>query len=97
MSLDEALSNFIRNEVREAVASALALTPAPKCEPIVATTNQLCELLSICPATVHRFRKAGMPHFFLGDSPRFNTAEVRAWIVANPSTGGRGKKSKAAC
>ena len=44
------------------------------------TTTELCAALKVSRTTVVRWRKAGMPHYMLGSSVRFNLLEVLKWF-----------------
>jgi hypothetical protein len=44
------------------------------------TSAQLQEAVSISEGTVKNLRRRGLPHYFIGDSPRFSLDEVLAWL-----------------
>jgi len=67
--------------IAEALQVAIAGTKVPN--PKALTNKQLQEQYSISPGTVKRLRRQGMPHFFIGDSPRYSADDVHAWIMAN--------------
>jgi excisionase family DNA binding protein len=46
----------------------------------VLTTQELAEHLKCSTKTIERLRVQGLPHFKVGDSPRFELAAVLAWL-----------------
>jgi hypothetical protein len=68
-----------RAELTSIVAQAVQETSA-KPNPSALTTRQLQDAFSISEGTVKRLRREGMPHYFIGDSPRFMLDEVLMWL-----------------
>ena len=46
----------------------------------VLTTQELAEHLKCSTKTIERLRAQGLPHFKVGDSPRFELDAVLAWL-----------------
>lgn len=65
--------------IAEAVQQATKETKAPN--PRALTVQQLQDTYAISVGTVKRLRKLGLPHYFIGDSPRFSLDEVHRWIL----------------
>jgi leucyl-tRNA synthetase len=45
------------------------------------TTDQICARYSVSRAKLHTLRKEGLPHYFVGDSPRFDAKEVHDFFT----------------
>lgn len=48
----------------------------------LATQREACEALGCSLRTLYRLRALGMPVTFLITSPRYNLAEIRAWLAS---------------
>ena len=46
-------------------------------------TNGCAQWLGVTPRTLSKLRTMGMPHLFVGDSPRFEAAAVLEWLKVN--------------
>ena len=55
----------------------------------------LANALTVSDATVNRMTAEGMPHIFVGASPRYALDEVRAWLDTRGRQGTKTKTSKA--
>lgn len=75
LSPDE-LRALLRGEVDAALAARSAV---PSAVPLV-DKRELARTLSVSPATITRMTAEGMPHVYAGASPRYDLAEVRAWL-----------------
>lgn len=64
--------------VREAVAEAVGEALAPR--PVVLDREALASALGCSSSLVDKFRRRGMPHLRLGDSPRFELAACLGWL-----------------
>lgn len=72
--------------VRDAVADALKRAqPAPRA-PLM-DRKALAEWLNVKVRTVDALRARGMPHLLVGDCPRFEPAEVAAWLRVHAPAG----------
>jgi hypothetical protein len=69
----------LRELIREAVADARAEAPAA---PALLDRRRLGVALGVCPDTVDRLRREGCPEVRVGDVPRFELADVLAWLKA---------------
>jgi hypothetical protein len=69
----------LRAIVAEAVDQAL---DAREAKPAILDLKGICAALSVSERTLLDLRKAGMPHTFAGDSPRFVVSEVLDWLKA---------------
>ena len=78
-----------RDELAEIVAQAVRdgaqATSHPN--PKALTTRQLQAHYSISEGTVKNLRRAGLPHYFIGDSPRFDQDSVHAWLLEHGQVG----------
>lgn len=88
-SLDE-----LRALVRGEVEAALAAVPPPSTERL-ADKREAARVLNVSMATVTRMTGEGMPHVFVGASPRYALDEVRAWLDARGRRGTRANESNA--
>jgi hypothetical protein len=88
-SIDEAISSLIDQKVAVAVAAALADLPTRREPRELLTTKELEVELHLSRSTIDRLRLRGLPHVFVGDSPRYNVKTVKAWLEENtqPRTG----------
>ena len=76
--------------VSDAVTQALTES-APVAPPEVLDVIGAGELLNISRTTLHRLREGGLPHYFVGDSPRFLRSDLLRWIASNKSPTSPGK------
>jgi hypothetical protein len=81
-SLDE-LRALVRAEVDAALAERAA---APSTAPL-RDKGELARALDVSPATITRLTGEGMPHVFVGASPRYALDEVCAWLAARGRQG----------
>jgi hypothetical protein len=88
LSLDE-LGVLVRNAVDAALA---ARAPAPSTVPLV-DRREIAHALAVSAATVTRMTAEGMPHVFVGASPRYALDEVRAWLGERGRHGTKAKPS----
>lgn len=72
----------LRALVAEAVTEALA-EHEPAEPPALLTTDQLRLALQVSRSTLYLLRERGMPTTYVLDSPRFQLAEVLAWLASN--------------
>jgi hypothetical protein len=84
MSGDELLA-LLSEAVRVALAER---TPAPSSAPLV-DRRELARLFAVSAATVTRLTAEGMPCTHVGDSPRYDVEDVRAWLDARGRQGTR--------
>lgn len=47
------------------------------------TVEELSKMLKISRSTIDRWRKEGLPHIKIGNSIRFDKAEVLQWLNSN--------------
>lgn len=66
--------------VRESVETALSEHSGA---PALLDRNGLARALTCSPGHVDNLRKKGMPTVWVGESPRFELAEVLAWLRQN--------------
>ena len=66
--------------------------PAPSSAPLV-DRRELGRTLAVSTATVTRLTSEGMPHVFVGDSPRYSIDDVRAWLEVRGRQGTKAKPS----
>lgn len=83
------LRALIRDELRATLAER---EPAPTGAPLV-DRRELGRTLAVSTATVTRLTSEGMPHVFVGDSPRYSIEDVRAWLDARGRQGTKAKPS----
>jgi hypothetical protein len=83
------LRALIRDELRAVHAER---EPAPSAAPLL-DRRELGRTLAVSTATVTRLTSEGMPHVFVGDSPRYSIDEVRAWLEARGRQGTKAKPS----
>lgn len=66
----ELVSDRMRGEAEQPAPSAL-------------TKSDLAQQLNVSTATIDRFVRRGMPHFYVGDRRRFDIAACRAWLATH--------------
>ena len=88
-SLDE-LRALVRAEIDAALAERAA---APSAAPL-RDKGELARALAVSPATITRLTGEGMPHVFVGASPRYSLDEVRAWLAERGRQGTTAKRSR---
>lgn len=75
MTLEETIRAIMREELA-ALAQQLQAAPPPELvDPI-----GLARALSVSRSTVYRLINEGCPVVRVGDTPRFDVAEVKAWL-----------------
>jgi hypothetical protein len=80
--------------VKEAVrAERCEREPASATLPLV-DRHEVARVLGVSAATVTRMQAEGMPHVFVGASPRYSLDDVRAWLVERGKQGTRAKDPK---
>lgn len=79
--------------VRDAVRQAIAQLPSPTTTALV-DRHELARLFDVSPATIARMTSDGMPHLFVGTSPRYAPEEVRAWLSERGRKGTKATPSK---
>ena len=86
---------LVREAAREGTVQALAAqaTPAPMAAPLL-DKRELARALDVSPATIARLTGEGMPHVFVGASPRYALDDVRAWLAARGRQGTSAKPSR---
>lgn len=82
-ALAEALSTIIREAVFDAFAELMDGEPA-KAPPIGGLVDRatIAERLDVCTATIGNLERKGLPRVMVGDSVRYDPAEVLAWLKA---------------
>lgn len=65
-------------EIERTVQNAIQSAKGP--DPRAMTTRHVQDAFSISESTVKNLRRRGLPHFFIGDSPRFDRDTVLAWL-----------------
>lgn len=83
-ALAEALRPVIREEIERALEEHAAGEPL---SPEMLTVEQICAVLQVSRATLHRLRREGLPTVMLGESPRFRKAHCLAWLEARGRRG----------
>ncbi len=86
---------LVREAAREGTAKALAAqaTPAPVAAPLL-DKRELARAFDVSAATITRLTGEGMPHVFVGASPRYVLDEVRAWLAERGRQGTTAKPSR---
>lgn len=79
MSLEESLRLIVREELQAALA-ALAGLGKPKGVATHVSSAELMTSLSISRGTLRKMMTEGCPYTQPGKCPRFNVAEVEAWL-----------------
>lgn len=87
----------LQDVVTIAVASALEDFKSTAANDALLTSAQLAQRIQVSVATVRTLRDAGMPTVMVLQSPRFDWAAVKAWLIDNGKTAGSCVASKAAC
>jgi excisionase family DNA binding protein len=85
-TVDDALRELVRGVVRdelEALRAELVSPPSPYLD-----RQQTAQRLAISIATLDRLCRAGLPCVRVGDSRRFLSSDVDAWIRARGIDGG---------
>lgn len=80
MSLNDEIAAIVRAAVTDAIAD-LDLGTRAEPEPLM-TTAELAEYLQVTTRTVQTLRESGMPARRIGDSWRYDRAEIDAWSRA---------------
>ncbi len=86
---------LVREAAREGTAQALAAQAAPAslAAPLL-DKRELARALDVSPATITRLTGEGMPHLFVGASPRYDVESVRAWLAERGRQGTTAKPSR---
>lgn len=90
----EAFREIVRAEVKEALASCAAESPAP-CTSLLARSG-LALALGISLATVDRLVVDGCPHVIVSRTKRFDLARVQEWLATRTIEPAPVKPAKAA-
>ena len=67
-------------ELEAVVARVVREATAKEANPRALTNRQLQDAYSISDGTIKRLRRRGLPHYFIGDSPRYDANDVLAWL-----------------
>ena len=51
--------------------------------PVLLTSEQLCDFLSVSRTTLFRFRKNGLPFIRIGRSLRYRLDDIELWLSQN--------------
>jgi len=84
MSIDVALREQFRAALREELPAALAeaLEAVKPALPKLATREECAQFLGVSTGTLDTLRKRGLPVVMVIESPRFDLADVRAWLAS---------------
>ncbi|HKO93007.1 MAG TPA: hypothetical protein VJU61_17750 [Polyangiaceae bacterium] len=74
----QALAALVRDAVGDALNEA-----RQNAGPLLLDRTSVARVLGIGTSSVDRFRKAGMPCVWVGDTPRFIVDECLAWLREN--------------
>lgn len=70
-----------RTELAQIVSEAVRAAATGKApNPRALTNAQLQAAFTISATTVKRLRRRGLPHYTVGESPRYDLDEVLAWL-----------------
>lgn len=84
--LPSLLAQMLRDEVRAAVAEALAeATPARQPPPALLTSDGLAQQLQISRSKLDELVREGLPFVKVGATRRYELAEVLNWLKFNTS------------
>ncbi len=87
---EEDLRDLIRSAVRDVLGEqARAATSSP-----LLARHELARLLSVSTATVARMTAEGMPHSYVGSSPRYLLDQVQTWFQERGRKGTKAAPSK---
>lgn len=79
--LPSLLVQMLRDEVRAAVAEALAeATPARQPPPALLTSDELAQSLKVSRSKLDELVRAGLPHVRCGATRRFEFDRVLTWL-----------------
>jgi hypothetical protein len=84
------IGEVIRNELASVLTASTAGAPVQRL-----TLDELARLEGASRATIRRLLDEGAPVHFLGDSPRFELAEWRAWLETRGRRPTKAKPPKA--
>ena len=76
--------------MRDVVREVIAERGAQESKPSLIDRHELARQLSVSVATIARMSAEGLPHTFVGTSPRYAVPEVYEWLRER---GRRGTKS----
>lgn len=84
-----AFADALEQEAAAITASDSDLAPARR--PLL-TLNELATELRRSTSMIHRDMRTGLPHSRVGDAPRFDLDEVRAWYTARAAEKRKGRR-----
>jgi hypothetical protein len=91
----DALVALVARRVVDEMRPLLFAAHAPVTSTALLDKRTLAHALTVSAATVSRMTADGMPHVFVGASPRYSLDEVRAWLAERGRQGTTAKPSKA--
>lgn len=89
-ALAEALSTIVREAVFDAFVELMDGRPE-KSSPAGGLVDRatIAERLGVCTATVANLERKGLPRVQVGDSVRYDPADVLSWLKARTAQAGR--------
>jgi hypothetical protein len=78
--LEEVIRSIVRAEIESALED-LDDRPAPVGPPPLIDRKALATALAVSLPTIDRLREKGLPTIMVCDAPRFDLAQVRAWLA----------------